>query len=51
MLLHGVIEPIDEVLHTSGCFKGSVRLKDDAQAVTVRAEILDMVWHLLYSPR
>jgi hypothetical protein len=42
-----VIEPIDEVLHTSGCFKGSGGLKDDAQALTVGGKSLDMVWHRL----
>lgn len=46
LLLHGAIEPIDDVLHPSGCFKRRGRFKDDAQALTVGAKSLNMVRHL-----
>src|SRR5882762_2673238 len=47
LLLHGAIEPINDVLHPSGCFKRRGRLKYDAKALTVGAKSLDMVRHRL----
>jgi hypothetical protein len=51
VLLYGLIEPLDEILHPSGRLKGCGGLKHHAQTLAVRAECLDMVGTFLYWPR